>query len=112
MSSSDTGETEEEEFQGDLLADVTEEAAALRVFAERMLAIEEGAEVPPELIKQGMTALTRLYTVRFQMGERWSPFVNDQRMPATSAMIMSTAMLSAVNVELFELGMWQAWSGA
>ena len=50
-------------------------------------------------------------TVRFQEGERWDPFVNGRGMPVTSVMIMSTAMLQAVNIELFELGMWQAWSG-
>ena len=104
--------SEEVPFEGDLLANVEEEAAALRDFAERILALEKGQEMPVEVVQQGMTALTRLYTVRFQLGERWSPFVNDQAMPATSAMIMSTAMLRAVNVELFELGMWQAFSGA
>ncbi len=97
---------------GDLLADVDEETAALKAFASKMLALRDGAVPPDQLIQEGITALTRLYTVKFQLGERWSPFVDDRAMPATSAMIMSTAMLRAVNVELFELGMWQAWSGA
>lgn len=109
MSSPDDREGEE---AGDLLADVGEEAAALRAFARKMLALDEGAAPPDALIQEGLTALTRLYTVKFQIGERWSPFVDDRAMPATAAMIMSTAMLRAVNVELFELGMWQAWSGA
>jgi len=30
---------------------------------------------------------------------------------ATQAMVAITAILKAVNVQLFELGMWQAWSG-
>ena len=30
---------------------------------------------------------------------------------ATDVMITATAMLKAVNLQLFELGMWQAWSG-
>lgn len=97
---------------GELLADVDEETAALRAFARRILDRGEGEELPDELIQQGLTALTRLYTVKFQLGERWSPFTDDRAMPATSVMIMSTAMLRAVNVELFEVGMWQAFSGA
>ncbi len=104
-------EQTEEEF-GDLLADVGEETAKLRAFAEKMLALDDDAEPPDELIREGLTALTKLYTVKFQVGERWSPFVDDRAMPATAVMIMCTAMLRAVNVELFELGMWQAWSGA
>ena len=101
----------EDEF-GDLLADVGDETAKLQAFAEKMLALEKGKEPPDELIQEGLTALTRLYTVKFQVGERWSPFDDDRAMPATAVMIMCTAMLRAVNVELFELGMWQAWSGA
>jgi hypothetical protein len=30
---------------------------------------------------------------------------------ATDVMVTATAMLKAVNLQLFELGMWQAWSG-
>ena len=30
---------------------------------------------------------------------------------ATDAVVTTTAILKAVNVQLFELGMWQAWSG-
>jgi len=104
-------EQPEEEF-GDLLADVDEETLKLRAFAEKMLALDDDAEPPDELVREGLTALTKLYTVKFQVGERWSPFVDDRAMPATAVMIMCTAMLRAVNVELFELGMWQAWSGA
>ena len=104
-------EQPEDEF-GDLLADVGDETAKLQAFAEKMLALEKGSEPPDELIQEGLTALTRLYTVKFQVGERWSPFDDDRAMPATAVMIMCTAMLRAVNVELFELGMWQAWSGA
>ncbi len=97
---------------GDLLADVEEETAILRQVAQRILEAPEGEELPDEVVRQAFTAMTRLYTVKFQLGERWPPFVNDREMPATAVMIMSTAMLRAVNVELFELGMWQAWSGA
>jgi hypothetical protein len=32
-------------------------------------------------------------------------------MTATDVMIATTAMLKAVNVQIFELGMWQAWAG-
>ena len=97
---------------GDLLADIDEETAILRALARRIVELPEGEALPDEIVQQAFTAMTRLYTVKFQMGERWSPFVKGRDVPATSVMIMSTAMLRAVNLELFELGMWQAWSGA
>ena len=56
--------------------------------------------------------MVRLYSVKFQLGERWEPFSEGDMVPATAAMIMCTTMLKAVNVEVFELGMWQSWSGA
>ena len=96
---------------GDLLADIGEETAVLRQLAQRIIDQPEGEELPDELVQQALTAMTRLYTVKFQMGARSPPFINDREMPATAVMIMSTAMLRAVNLELFELGMWQAWSG-
>ena len=95
---------------GDPLADVGHETEALKALARKILDLPDGETPTPEMIQEGLDALTKLYTVRFQEGERWDPFPNGRGMPVTSVMIMSTAMLQAVSIELFELGMWQAWS--
>jgi len=97
---------------GEVIADIPEEERSLRAFARRVAEIPEGEPIPDEVIQEGLTSLVRLYSVKFQLGERWAPFAEGSPVPATAAMIMSTAMLRAVNVEVFELGMWQAWSGA
>jgi len=116
MSSPDAPEmTPEEEIRaegGELVADVGDESRAIRAFAETILDLEDGEEISDQMVQEGLTALVRLYTVKFQLGERWPPFAPGKPMPATSIMIMSTAMLRAVNVETFELGLWQSWSGA
>ena len=39
------------------------------------------------------------------------PFPSGAQMTATEVMVTVTAMLKAVNLQVFELGMWQAWSG-
>lgn len=96
---------------GDPLANVDHETAALKSLAQQILDLPDDQAPTPEMIQQGLDALTKLYTVRFQEGERFDPFPNGRGMPVTSVMIMSTAMLQAVNIKLFELGMWQAWSG-
>jgi hypothetical protein len=96
---------------GDPLANVDHETAALKSLAQKILDLPEGQAPTAEMVQEGLDALTKLYTVRFQEGERFDPFPNGRGMPVTSVMIMSTAMLQAVNIELFELGMWQAWSG-
>lgn len=97
---------------GELIADAAEEAREVRAFAEMIRALPAGVPIPPELIQQGLTALVRFYAVEFQLGERWPPFSEGRPMPPTAVMIMSTAMLRACNVEIFELGLWQSWSGA
>ena len=96
---------------GDPLANVENETAALKALAQQIIDLPEVESPTPEMIQEGLDALTKLHTVRFQAGERWDPFINGRGMPVTSVMIMTTAMLQAVNIELFELGMWQAWSG-
>lgn len=97
---------------GEVIADITEEELAIREFARKMSELPEGVPVPDELVQEGLTALSRLYSVKFQLGERWPPFLPGRAVPATAAMIMCTSIMRAVNVEVFELGMWQAWSGA
>ena len=116
MSSPDAPDmTPEEEIKaegGELIADVSDETRELRDFAAKIAALKEGEEIPDEMVQQALTALVRLYTVKFQLGERWAPFEAGKPMPATAVMIMATAMLRSVNVEIFELGLWQSWSGA
>ena len=97
---------------GEVIAHIPDEEAALRAFAKRMAEVPEGEPIPNEVIQEGLTAMVRLYSVKFQLGERWEPFSEGDMVPATAAMIMCTTMLKAVNVEVFELGMWQSWSGA
>ncbi len=97
---------------GEVIAHIPDEEAAIRAFAKKIGELSDGDSIPDELIQEGMTALVRLYAVKFQLGERWAPFPDNNTVPATAAMIMCTAMMRAVNVEVFELGMWQSWSGA
>ena len=101
-----------EEQGGEVIADAVEESAEIRAFAASIGALPKDAPIPPELVQQGLTALARYYAVEFQLGERWPPFAEGRPMPPTAVMIVSTAMLRAVNVEIFELGLWQSWSGA
>lgn len=57
-------------------------------------------------------AAVRLYAQR--AGERDEPLpafsVEAAGVTATDAMLATTAILKAVNVATFELGMWQAWT--
>ena len=61
------------------------------------------------------TNLTEAKTMRLTMSGlmlvgAFAAFAPEQA-NATEVMVTVTAMLKAVNLQVFELGMWQAWSG-
>ncbi len=61
-------------------------------------------------LQRSLAALVREFARRAE-GERVSPFPPGHDVTATEAMITVSAILSATGLQLFELGMWQAWSG-
>jgi hypothetical protein len=59
-----------------------------------------------------LAAAVRIYAERTEARDEPLPaFPSDAGITATHAMLAVTAILKAVNVQVFELGMWQAWSG-
>jgi hypothetical protein len=58
---------------------------------------------------------TREYAQRQQELERFPVFGPEQAdagVTATDAVILASAVLDALGVEIFELGMWKTWGGA
>jgi len=75
-------------------------------------ALGDGRALADADLQALLAAAVRIYAER--MEERDEPlaaFPPEAEITATQAMVAITAMLKAVNVQLFELGMWQAWSG-
>ena len=59
-----------------------------------------------------LAAAVRIYAERAEArDEPLAAFPPDAGVTATHAMLAVTAILKAVNVQVFELGMWQTWSG-
>jgi hypothetical protein len=59
-----------------------------------------------------LAAVVRIYAERAEArDEPLAAFPPDAGVTATHAMLAVTAILKAANVQLFELGMWQSWSG-
>lgn len=91
-------------------AEVGRQADALRGLADTLLERGDVSDVSEASIQQGLTTLLKLYAAKWDAGARFSPVVPDGGVTATAVMVITTALLKAVHVELFELGMWQAWS--
>jgi len=75
------------------------------------------AIVPTELqlsdidIQDMLAKSVRLYAERAAERDGALPAFASDAVTATEVMVTVTAMLKAVNLQVFELGMWQAWSG-
>ena len=75
--------------------------------------IARAAKEPSDAEIQSMlTQAVRSYAARAAESDDALPaFPLDAQITATEVMVTVTAMLKAVNLHVFELGMWQAWSG-
>ena len=62
-------------------------------------------------IQDMLTNAVRLYAERSAERDGALPAFPPDAATATDVMVTITAMLKAVNLQVFELGMWQAWSG-
>jgi hypothetical protein len=70
---------------------------------------EDLAEVDDATIQKLMTTAIKLYVDRVERGGPF-PATSPAALTATQGMIACTALLRAVNVQLFELGLWQSWA--
>jgi hypothetical protein len=65
---------------------------------------------PMEDVQKLMALAVRLYVANYHAGQDIPIFREGNGVSATDVMIACTRMLEAVNVQLFELGMFQTWS--
>jgi len=62
-------------------------------------------------IQQDLARAVRRYVERVERDGPLPAFPADMPVTATEVMVTVSAMLKAANLQLFELGMWQNWSG-
>lgn len=62
-------------------------------------------------IQTMLASAVRLFAERSMERDGALPAFGPEDANATEVMVTVTAMMKAVNVQVFELGMWQAWSG-
>jgi hypothetical protein len=64
-----------------------------------------------EAIQTLMTALCRVYSAQVENGARFTPIPEGQAVSPTGVMQTASGLLRAGNLAVFELGMWQSWTG-
>ena len=66
--------------------------------------------VSVEALQKLIAAACRVYTARVEAGEAITP-VSRNSISATDVMVTASGLLKAANLAVFELGMWQSWTG-
>ena len=65
----------------------------------------------PEATQALMGVICRIYGANQESGNKYSLLSGRAAVTGTDAMITCSALLKAVDLQVFELGMWQSWSG-
>ena len=58
-----------------------------------------------------MGALCRVYSAQVEAGAKYTPITEGQIVSPTAVMVTASGLLRAANLAVFELGMWQSWTG-
>jgi len=86
------------------------EAKRLAAVLERSIVDGKLDLVSAEALQKLVAAACRLYTARVEGGERFNP-VPQNSISATDVMVTASGLLRAADLAVFELGMWQSWTG-
>ncbi len=87
-------------------ADAKRLAAAL----ERSIADGKLDLVSADALQALIAAACRVYSARTEAGEQFTP-VPKHSISATDVMPTASGLLRAADLAVFELGMWQSWTG-
>jgi hypothetical protein len=86
------------------------DAKRLAAMLERSVIDDKLDTVSAEALQKLMAAACRVYTARAQAGEQFTP-VPKNSITATDVMITASGLLRSADLAVFELGMWQNWTG-
>jgi len=88
-------------------------AEALRLAGEIERALKDGRLdiLTPEAMQALMATLCKLYAANVEQGAPYLPVGPRSGVTPTDVMVVASKLLRATNLQVFELGMWQSWTG-
>ena len=92
-------------------SDTTVQARTLAADLEHALAAGRAGELAPEVLQDLMAALCKNYSAQVQAGNQILPLRGRTTVTSTDIMTTASGLLKAANLAVFELGMWQSWTG-
>jgi len=87
--------------------------AAKKLAADIDRALAEGRTdlLSTDAIQALMAAVCRSYSARVEAGGNFPPVADRSRVTSTDVMVTASGLLKSANLAVFELGMWQSWTG-
>jgi hypothetical protein len=89
----------------------SDEASALAARIERDLREGRADALTPQAFQALMAALCKNYGTQLEAGAQFLPLASQTSASPTEVMTTTSALLKAANLAVFELGMWQSWTG-
>jgi hypothetical protein len=89
----------------------SQEATQLAAAIERGLREGRSDTLTPQAFQSLMAALCKSYSAQQEAGGNYLPLGDRNAVSPTEIMITTSALLKAANLAVFELGMWQSWTG-
>ncbi len=88
-------------------------AAASRLATDIGHALAEGRAdaLSAEAIQALMAAACRSYAARAEAMGNFPPLASRSLVSSTDVMVTASGLLKSANLAVFELGMWQSWTG-
>jgi len=83
-------------------------AEQLAADIQRALKAGDHEVLSPEALQKLMTAACRLYSAQAEAGSNMLPV---GEVTPTDIMVTASGLMRAGNLAVFELGMWQSWTG-
>ena len=87
-------------------------ADAIRLADEIERAFKKSDDaISAEAMQALMGVLCRVYSAQVEAGAKYTPIAEGQVVSPTGVMVTASGLLRAANLAVFELGMWQSWTG-
>jgi hypothetical protein len=87
------------------------DAKALASNLERALTDGDLDVLPPQALQDLMAALCKTYSAQIEAGRDVLPLRGRTSVSSTDIMTTASGLLKVANLAVFELGMWQSWTG-
>ena len=100
-----------ESARGTTFANLDRDAARLAASLEQALAEGHADALAPAAVQRLMAAICRAYRAQIDAGQDYLPLAGHTALAPTDVMVACGALLRAADLGVFELGVWQSFTG-